>query len=258
MKRLLTLLLLCSTVVGSAMAWDNRGHSTVAYIAERHLTPRAKANIEQYINGQSIVYYSAWMDHNRTTPPYNVTHDWHVDYWTDDQRVDAEGNPQPPISVSNVKRIISEMGDFRTLPDSVVNVNIKYLVHLLGDIHCPVHVNFAKTRPIRTKFGGKTVKYHAMWDGHVAAIKHKGLSPMTIAETLDIHSPEQIAAFQAGTPDDWHLETTQISDEVYAMLPEENKLSNVNYFNKAVKIANLQWVRAGYRLAHVLNTIFDK
>ena len=80
MKRVIFALLFALIAASSAVAWDSRGHSTVAYLAERHLTPRAKANIERYINGKSIVYYASWMDYNRTDPPFDVTNDWPVDY----------------------------------------------------------------------------------------------------------------------------------------------------------------------------------
>ncbi len=258
MKRLTLFALLALIITGSAMAWDTRGHAAIAYIAERHLTPRAKANIEQYLGGRSLVYYSAWMDFNRTEPPFDITRDWHVDYWTEDMRYDAEGKLTEPRSIEATKRIIGEMADFRALPDSLVTLNIKFLTHLVGDIHCPVHVNFAKTRPWRVYAGKKQVKFHAMWDGHVVAIKHKGHSPMSLAELLDIYSPEQIAQMQKGDPDQWHAETTALSDKVVEMMPENRKLTNINYFNEAIRLADYQFALAGYRLAKILNTIFDK
>ena len=50
---LLTAVLLCWC--GSAFAWGKSGHDAIAYIAERHLTPKAKKNIEKYLDGRSIV-----------------------------------------------------------------------------------------------------------------------------------------------------------------------------------------------------------
>lgn len=257
MKRTLITLFLSLVAVSYAMAWDNRSHSTIARIAERHLTPRAKANIERYIDGQSVVYYASWMDHNRQFPPYDVTHDWHVDYWTDDQRADAEGNPLPPQSVSNVKRIISEMGDFRSMPDSVVNINIKYLVHLVGDIHCPVHVDFPKYRPMKIKWGKETIKYHKFYDCYIVALKHKNASPLALAEELDRADEAQRAALQASTPDDWHNETLDAAKRSYELLPEDKVITDT-FLTNVIPIAERQIIAAGYRLAHVFNTIFDK
>ena len=258
MKKLTFLLLFTAVFSYCAMAWDNRGHSTIAYIAERHLTPRAKANIESYIGGRSIVYYASWMDFNRSTPPMDVTRDWHVDYWTDGHRTDADGNPQPPCSLTQVKRIVSEMSNFRELSDSLVNINIKYLVHLVGDMHCPVHIDFPTSRPMKIKIDNKTVKVHAMWDAYVLNSKHNGTSPMQLAEEFDILTSEQIAKVQSSTPDEWHNETVDVSKKVIDMIPESKKITYDNYFNEAIKYAEDRITVAGYRLAAILNSIFDK
>lgn len=258
MKRVILTALLAITFASSAMAWDGRGHSAIAYIAEKYLTPRAKANIESYIGGRSIVYYASWMDFNRTDPPFDITRDWHVDYWTDDMRTDSNGNPVPPYSVTQVKRIVSEMSDFRSLSDSLVNVNIKFLVHLVGDIHCPVHIDFPTSRPMRVKEGKKTLKVHAMWDGRIIDSKHNNTSPSLLAQNLDIYTKEQIAATQSGTLDDWYQETVVLSKTVIEMIPESKQITYSNYFNKVIGIAEERITVAGYRLAAILNSIFDK
>ena len=152
MKKALLLLMVCLTAgVPKAWAWDSRGHSAIAYIAERHLTPSAKANIAKYIDNKSIVYYASWMDHNRACKGYEMTNDWHVDYWTDKLRHDADGNPMPPVVTREIKRIVEEMKDYKNLSDSTVNVNIKYLTHMVGDMHCPVHVDFPQSSTTRAK-----------------------------------------------------------------------------------------------------------
>ena len=47
--------------VDTASAWGRTGHDAIAYIAECHLTPRARRVIERYL-GHSIVYDASWMD----------------------------------------------------------------------------------------------------------------------------------------------------------------------------------------------------
>ena len=257
MKRVLFATLLVLMFAGNAIAWDGRGHSTIAYIAEKHLTKRAKANIEGYLNGRSIVYYASWMDFNRTDPPFDITKNWHVDYWTNDERTDSEGNPLPPNSITQIKRIVAEMGDYRSLSDSLVNLNIRFLVHLVGDMHCPVHIDFPTSRPMKVKVGKQTVKVHAMWDGRVIDSKHNNTSPMLLAQNLDIFSAEQIAKFQSGTIDDWNEETVVAAKKVIEMIPENKQITYSNYFNKAVLIAEDRITVAGYRLAAILNSIFD-
>lgn len=261
MKKILLMLAVAMTLSATkAFAWDSRGHSTIAYIAERHLTPRAKANIEKYTGERSIAYYASWMDKNRHSKGYEMTHVWHVDYWTDALRHDENGNPLPPASVSQVKRVIEEMPDFRALDDSTVNINIKYLVHLVGDMHCPVHVDFPRHRSKNVNVLGKKTRFHKLWDGGITAIKHNGMSPMMLAAELDTFDAQEIAAVQAGTPDDWYAEATKATDKAFALLPKDKDavLTTENYFNDAIVIVDTQIRKAGYRLAYILNSIFDK
>ncbi len=259
MKRFILLLAVgLSMTCTSVLAWDGKGHTTVAYIAERHLTPRAKANITKYTDNRPISYYASWMDYYRKYPGYEMTHHWHVDYWTDADRTDAEGNPAEPVAVHQIKRIVNEMADFRSLNDSTVLVNIKFLTHLVGDMHCPVHIDFPKYRPMSVNVYGKKVRYHKMWDGMVVDIKHKGMSPRTLAEELDKCDDEAIAAIVKGTPDDWYAESIAEATHAYDIMPKKGKLTTDNYFNAAVEIADSQIRNAGYRLAAVLNSIFDK
>ena len=60
-------------------AWGGLGHRTIAEIAERNLTPQAKANIEKYTGGTPLADYSVWMDQVRNTPEYKkATTGWHA------------------------------------------------------------------------------------------------------------------------------------------------------------------------------------
>jgi hypothetical protein len=257
MKKILLAILLCAVMTGAAWAWDNRGHATIARIAERHLTPRAKANIEKYLDGQSFVYYASWMDFNRHKPPFDITRDWHVGYWTDDMRTDAEGNPLPPVSIEQTKRIIAEMADFRSLSDSLVTLNIKFLAHLVGDIHCPVHVDFPTHRPMKIKYKNKEYKYHRFWDGFVVGLVRVGYSPLSLAEELDRADDARRAELQAGDPDSWHAENSAFCEKMYKAVPEDKVLTDA-YMEEANNVAGYLFAVAGYRMAKVFNDIFDK
>ena len=58
-----TLTLLLSIIALDASAWGTLGHCTIAEIAERNLTEKAKANIEKYTKGEPLSSYAMWMDH---------------------------------------------------------------------------------------------------------------------------------------------------------------------------------------------------
>ena len=70
MKRIISLTLLALALPQLVFAWGYIGHKAIAEIAERNLTPKAKANIEHYTKGTPLHEYSLWMDEVVATPPY--------------------------------------------------------------------------------------------------------------------------------------------------------------------------------------------
>ncbi|MBQ0080375.1 MAG: S1/P1 nuclease [Alistipes sp.] len=259
MKRFFILCaIVCFVLPVKVSAWNNFGHSTIASLANRHLTQRARTNIEKYLGGYSILSCASWMDYNRKYPPYDFTNGWHVDYWTNENRTDKDGNPLPPASLSNVERICREMTDFREMDDSTVLFNIRVLTHLVGDMHCPVHVDYPKNRPMKVKINGKNYAYHKMWDGYIMGTKHPNISPSYFAELLDNFSQEELSIIQAGTPQEWYEQSVIAANDAMNLLPRDKVCTMENYFNEAEKIGRRQMTRAGLRLAKVLNEIFDK
>ena len=235
--------------------WNGVGHSAIAYIAEQHLTPKTERECRRYLK-HTLPYYASWMDHNRACKGYEMTNDWHVDYWTDKLRHDADGNPMPPVVTREIKRIVEEMKDYKNLSDSTVNVNIKYLTHMVGDMHCPVHVDFPQSR-FKVMLNGKKYSFHKLWDCNVVAAKHPGWASISFPDMLDNKSEEEIARIQQGTPDDWYAETVEAARRAKEAIPED-KVIDYRYYNDVIDIADSQILNAGYRLAAVLNAIFSE
>ena len=77
--RRLVVVVLTMVVALEAMAWGGLGHRTVAEIAERNLTPKAKANIDKYTGGVSLASLSTWMDSKKKPKRENdVCKKWHA------------------------------------------------------------------------------------------------------------------------------------------------------------------------------------
>ena len=139
-----TLFLLSAALIlcfDSAFGWGKMGHDAIAYIAECHLTPKAKKTIEKYI-GTSIVHYASWMDAYRFEPQYAHTSLWHTAWVDDNDEYDPTRKPDGN-AIKGIEDTMELLRDYKSLDDSTVVVSIKYLVHLVGDMHCPTHVSTA-------------------------------------------------------------------------------------------------------------------
>lgn len=130
LKLFLLGLMLCAAL--PSQAWDRTRHDAIAYIAECNLTPRAKRNIARYLD-HSIVYYASWMDKYRDTPEFrNVEHVSYVDAGM--QLVDTLRKGKTNCVVE-LMRAVDRLKDYRNMSDSLVRLNLMYVIHIVGDMH---------------------------------------------------------------------------------------------------------------------------
>lgn len=71
---LFTLLALFPSPITS---WGNLGHRTIAYLAEKYLTPPGHTYIQQLLRDGDISDAAIWADSYKYTPPGRHTSSWH-------------------------------------------------------------------------------------------------------------------------------------------------------------------------------------
>ena len=265
MKKLICLLLmLCAGT--AAFAWGGREHRLIAYIAEAHLTPRTRQVLDRYLD-QSIVEYSTWMDRYRTAPGYEITTYWHM------VTIDKDGSvPPEPLrpngdgdAVRQLTRAIERLRSYRELSDSTVNVNLKYVIHLVGEMHCPGHIYFADLPGgmdaprhydfFLLKYKGKEVTYHWVWDGSVSR-QYPDWTEEDFRRELDKWPAEKQRAVGEGTPADWALECARSCRVVYDWAKPGDDIDE-GFLREHGALPVDQALRGAYRLARVLNELFD-
>lgn len=241
----------------NAFGWGRTGHDAVSYIAECHLTPTAKANIARYLDGESIVYDSSWLDLVRDTPEYSHTSRCHM------YTVGPDGRYKPDPRGDAVTLLNQQIGllrDYKSMTDSAVNVAIKIIVHLVGDIHCPSHPDFEGVNQwFEFDLNGKSMGFHRFWDYYAIETSHKWQF-LEYQNQLDRSTPGQIAEISRGTPEDWANETALTVAPVYTMIQPDtrfDKPATSRLLLQSARLADRQLLKAAYRLARLLNTLFD-
>ena len=273
MKRIIFAILTLAMSLGTAaeaLAWGREGHAAVAYIAELNLTPRAKANIEKCIDGHSIVYYASWLDSHRAEHKVWNKHRHTCDF--DCETFKPMGKP-----IAQMKKSIQLLSDYENMTDSARRFNIYALVHTMGDFHCPGHIEFrtpdGQTK-VRNSFYNvryltekKPHNYHHIWDGLVITGNHSDWGYTDLGHILcDGISQERRDAILAGTLEEWFEDNAHRCNYIYEVAPkaaedapfEELALVDRDMLNGFGDLANEQILRAGLRLAKVLNQLFDK
>ena len=257
MKRLLNILVLILIGTTSAFGWGREAHEVIAKIAENNLKPGVRKKVESYL-GHSIVYYAKWMDEYRYTPEYKFTDPWHS------CNVDEELKYTPRAKgdfIHGLNYATENLADYRHLSDSAVAFNIKVIVHLIGDMHCPAHIKYqGRDASFKVKFGGDYIKprvdarIHDVWD-YYAIQSCRIFSSTEYAAELDRLSNREKKTIAEGTYMDWLHDSAERCLLQFELAHPGARLKQ-DFINAAMPLIETQMLYAGYRLAYVLNTLF--
>ena len=242
----------CMPVFG----WGAKGHYIVADIAEKHLNRKAKKEVRKLLGGHTMVYYSTWMDDIRGDTTYAFVTTWHyanVDegftYATMKKEPNGDVITATILSINQLKN--------KSLPDSVRSMYLKFLIHLIADMHCPMHAGRLSDRggngfPVKWKTTNTNL--HSVWDNSVLEDARSWTS-IEWSTYIDVAmKKKQRQAIQSGTPLDWFEDTVAYAKDIYENTKQNETLTYL-YARKYTPLLEDQFLKAGYRLAGLLNAI---
>jgi hypothetical protein len=237
----------------NVFGWGPTGHRVTGWIAEKHLSKKARKQVERILKGQSLAMVSTWMDEIRSDSSYDYTSDWHWVTIPDGMSYDqADKNPKGDVIVT-LERLITELKSGKLNSDEEAK-HIKMLIHLIGDIHQPLHVGGGNDR------GGNDVKVmwfrvdsnlHRVWDSDM--IDDSKLSYTELAQSLILPSESILKQWRESSVRDWANESMALRREVYDY--DRNRLG-YEYTYRKFHIVRKRLLQAGVRLAAVLNEIY--
>ena len=252
MRKIILLSLLC-IIASEGSAWGPTGHRATGLVAERYLTKKARKALQRILQGQSLAMASTWMDEIRSDSTYNYASDWHWVTIQDGQTYDQSlKNPNGDI-IQTIERLITEL-KAKTLKPSEEVEHIKMLIHLIGDIHQPLHVGGGNDR------GGNDVKVswfrtdsnlHRIWDSDMIDDTH--LSYTELAESLQKPEQANVAPMQQTSVRDWANESMTYRNQVYDI---GNGKLGYAYSYKNFQLVRDRLLQSGIRIAGVLNSIY--
>ncbi len=253
MRKSIISLVILIFITSAAFGWGATGHRVTGYIADQHLSKKARKAIEALLAGQSLAIASTWMDDVRSDSTYDHMTDWHWVTVPNGQTYDqTKKNPKGDI-IATLERIITELKSKKLTPQEQVQ-RIKILIHLIGDIHQPLHVGAKEDK------GGNDVKVmwfradsnlHRVWDSEI--IDDTKLSYTELGQSLDKPATAEIKAWQLTSVRDWAEESQGYHEQVYNV---GNGKLGYRYSYLHYYIVRHRLLQAGVRLAGVLNQIY--
>ncbi len=260
---LLSIILMLDSI--SLYAWGQKGHDIVAAIAEQNLTRKAKKEIEKLLGGNSIIYYSSWMDNLQNSPywkdGYDVTKTWHYANVDKGQTYHTMPKNEKGDVLTGLEKLTDALTEhYDELTDSMKVDYIKMIVHMVGDIHCPMHAGRLSDlggNRTKVKWFGSNTNLHSVWDSKIIDSSRKW-SYSEWASHLDRQNRKFKKSVMRGTYEEWFMGSVANAAEIYDYIERLGSKPNLSYqfVYDFSPMLEEQLLLGGYRLAYVLNEIF--
>lgn len=265
-----------------ASAWGEVGHRITGRIAEQLLTPEAKAGVKALMGSTDLATIALYMDRQKNILANRIpgSRQWHYDDRPvcDPQAKRAEYCPDGNCASVQITRHYRKLIDHHSTVDER-RFAVQVLVHLVGDIHQPLHASDHDDRggnDVRVRFalsGGqaRTTNLHSAWDTDFVKAAFATPDERKIARDLIAAHGASIKSWQHGAAAAWLAESYAIAQiTAYGKLPgfacgndaadfgDERLELDAPYVADATSIVPQQLVKAGARIAYLLNRAFAK
>ena len=130
----------------NAIAWGPTGHRVVGYVAQQHLTKKASKRVNKILQLYSLEMCGNHMDFIRSDKNYRHMNSWHYVSIPDGMHYDeSDKNPKGDV-ISTIEQIMIELKTKEFTVFESEEFAIMALVHMVGDIHQPLHVGLSEDR----------------------------------------------------------------------------------------------------------------
>ncbi len=253
MKKLTSLFMLI-LVATQLFGWGQTGHRVIGQIAENHLSRKVKKQLSAILDGQSLAMVANFMDEIKSEPKYDSLGPWH--YCTIPDGHEYAGAPKEGDVIQAIEKYmeILKKGGLNKADEAFT---LKCLIHLIGDIHQPLHVGKEGDRggnDVKVTYFGDNTNLHSVWDTSI--IEGQKLSYTEYTSWIDKAAVSQIDTWKKDGLMVWVKESIALRPQIYN-LPENKKIGyRYNYDN--ISNVNQRLLQAGLRLAAVLEDIYVK
>jgi len=242
-----------------SIAWGTQGHRICGQIASFYLTPKAKKAISEILGNESIAMASNWADFIKSDPAYAYMSPWHyIDFdkkYTYSEMVDYLNQDTVTDAYTKMKFLIAELKKKNLSQDKQL-LYLRMLIHIVEDVHQPMHTAHADDKggnDFKVNWFSTPTNLHAVWDSQL--IDFQQLSYTEYALAINFCTPAERAKWQSDPISQWLFESNQIAEKLYTEIKPGDTL-NYRYNFTHIAIVNRQMLKAGVRLAGILNSIF--
>lgn len=247
-----------------AMCWGQLGHRIVAQIADSHLSKKAKSRIAKILGHESIAMVSNWPDFIKSDTAFKYLDTWHYINFEKGLSYDQlkEVLKKDTAGVHDAYSAICFLsGELRKkdLPLEKQQMYLKLLVHIVGDVHQPLHVSPEGStggNAIKVQWFGQNSNLHRVWDSDL--IDMQQLSYTEYADFLNHTTKAERKQLQQEPVSKWLYDSYVMAEALHQEINENNTRLGYRYNYDHIQDLNRQLLVGGIHLAGLLNDIFGK
>ncbi|PTS80564.1 S1/P1 nuclease [Stenotrophomonas sp. HMWF023] len=250
------------TLSAPAHAWGAQGHRLVAEVADSRLNPTARTEVDRLLAtepGATLASIAPWADQLRAKDPGlgRRSAGWHyVNIAEDGCHYEAPKHCKSGNCIVEALKAQSAILGDRSLTDGERLQALKFVVHLVGDIHQPMHAGYGHDKggnDFQLQFGNRGTNLHSLWDsGMLNTRKVDDAGYLPVLRAL----PAPKLARQSNPqrdPVSWAETSCRISVQP-GVYPASRKIGD-DYTTRYRPVAEAQLRLAGENLAQLLNRV---
>ncbi len=255
-------------------AWGVQGHRLVAFVATNQLTPVAKQNVQWLLGPENLADVASWADEYLVG--VNQTATWHYVNIPPDARgydrdrdcprqpgvaIGARGDTWRDCAIDRIRYNEERLANTK-LDRADRAIALKFLVHLIGDLHQPLHATAVERggNGILVKVFGSDIcggeparpircNLHSVWDTQLIA--HRRLNDVEYVKLLDqLVIRRRLEARPTGVPAEWAMESLALAN---ASMLAPGADADEAYYRAQISVVDERLALGGVRLAAVLN-----
>ena len=246
------------------MCWGQLGHRIVGEIADSYLTAKTKAEIKKILGNESIAMASNWPDFIKSDTSFKYLDTWHYINFEKDLSYDQMKNvlKKDTGKVNDAYAAIvflTKELKRKNLAMSKKQMYLKLLIHIVGDVHQPLHVSPVGStggNDIKLQWFGQNSNLHRVWDSDL--IDFQQLSYTEYTNYLNHTTVAERKKLQSEPVSKWIYDSYVIAQDLHNEIKENNPKLSYRYNFDHIQTLNEQLLKGGIHLAGLLNEIFGK
>lgn len=259
LKKIFCLALICFCSF-KTMAWGVLGHRIVGEVADSYVNAKAKKEIAKILGNESIAMSSNWADFIKSDSTYAYLYNWHfinLDSGLTEQEVQIYLQHDTATDAFTKINFLSAELKKKNLPQATKLLYLRLLIHIVGDIHQPLHVGRLSDlggNKIKVLWFRDTANLHQIWDERL--INFQQLSYTEYARAINHSTTSQRQQWNTEPVSTWVYQSYQYAQRIYEEINRPYQKLDYKYNFDHIEKLNQQLLKAGVHLAALLNKIF--